>query len=254
MPPFRLSGSSFRAVVRCRMNFPPDFLPASCPHFRKCHGEVISLSRLIHYCRPAAPTGRPHSQGPNARPMTAGSQLINTRRWRGRRFGLATRRKEGASLKGAVTDEQQRGRPKDRPFPIGNGDFKIKVAFASQRRCGYLRAGFQVEASPTSAAPGNRSKKTFPPQPQRGCIRCQSGRTLGLPPANKNIPVATPGNRSQKFPLILRRSRPGGSVLNHVSALCRRAIILLRNNIIARENPPAPRRAPCAEKCGFKTF
>ena len=44
------------------------------------------------------------------------SQLINKRRWRGQGFGLATRREEGASPKGAVTDEQRSGQPKDRPL------------------------------------------------------------------------------------------------------------------------------------------
>jgi hypothetical protein len=50
--------------------------------------------------------------------MKTRSHLVNRRRWRGQRFGPATRREEGASLKGAVTDEQRSGRPKDRPFPV----------------------------------------------------------------------------------------------------------------------------------------
>src|SRR5581483_2127235 len=49
-----------------------------------------------------------------------GSHLTNEREWRGQRFGLATRREEGAWPKRPATDEQRRGRAKDRPFPPSN--------------------------------------------------------------------------------------------------------------------------------------
>ena len=74
------------------------------------------------------------------------SHLVNKRRWRGQGFGPATRREKGASPKGAATDEQRRGRPKDRPLLVLIGlfyQFFLPFHFP-QRRCGYLGDGFQL--------------------------------------------------------------------------------------------------------------
>jgi len=87
--------------------------------------------------------------------MDIRSHLINGSRWRGQRFWLATRRDAGR-IPPALTEEQQRGRAKDRPLlvwktqldllfilvlslkfeisdPIRSGD-----GFQPKRRCGYL--------------------------------------------------------------------------------------------------------------------
>src|SRR5258708_1512198 len=55
--------------------------------------------------------------------MVLGRHLTNEHRWRGQRFGLDTRREEGASPQRAATDEQRSSRLKDRPF------FKLSFLF-----------------------------------------------------------------------------------------------------------------------------